>query len=89
MASGSRHDSARPATLDGDACMAAPWVNAPSDRERRPPPPAGGTRLRMRGSHAAGQAEVLLCDPAYAHGGGLLVVIDLASGAVLHIVPQL
>jgi hypothetical protein len=35
------------------------------------------------------QAEVLLSDPAYARGGGLLVVIDPATGAVLRIVRQL
>jgi hypothetical protein len=35
------------------------------------------------------QAEVLLSDPAYARGGGLLVVINPATGAVLRVVPQL
>jgi hypothetical protein len=35
------------------------------------------------------QAEVLLSDPAYARGGGLLVVIDPVTGAVLRVVPQL
>jgi hypothetical protein len=35
------------------------------------------------------EAEVLLSDPAYARGGGLLVVIDPATGAVLRVVPQL
>jgi hypothetical protein len=35
------------------------------------------------------QAEVLLSDPAYARGGGLLVVVDPATGAVLRVVPQL
>lgn len=34
-------------------------------------------------------AEVLLSDPRYARGGGLLVVIDTATGAVLRVVPQL
>ncbi|MEV6493515.1 hypothetical protein AB0M20_33580 [Actinoplanes sp. NPDC051633] len=35
------------------------------------------------------QAEVLLSDPAYARGGGLLVIVDPATGAVLRVVPQL
>ena len=35
------------------------------------------------------EAEVLLSDPAYARGGGLLVVIDLATGAVVRVVRQL
>ena len=35
------------------------------------------------------EAEVLLSDPAYARGGGLLVVIDAATGAVLRVVPQM
>lgn len=35
------------------------------------------------------EAEVLLSDPAYARGGGLLVVIDPATGTVLRVVPQL
>jgi hypothetical protein len=35
------------------------------------------------------QAKVLLSDPAYARGGGLLVVIDPTTGAVLRVVPQL
>ncbi|WP_433223240.1 hypothetical protein ACQP00_25615 [Dactylosporangium sp. CS-047395] len=34
-------------------------------------------------------AEVLLSDPRYARGGGLLVVIDTATGIVLRVVPQL
>ncbi|GAA3194948.1 hypothetical protein ACFO1B_03195 [Dactylosporangium siamense] len=34
-------------------------------------------------------AEVLLRDPRYARGGGLLVVIDTATGTVLRVVPQL
>ncbi|GAB3853931.1 hypothetical protein ACFPIJ_61550 [Dactylosporangium cerinum] len=34
-------------------------------------------------------AEVLLSDPRYARGGGLLVVIDTATGTVLRVVPQL
>jgi len=37
----------------------------------------------------ASQAHVLLSHPAYARGGGLLVVIDLNSGVVLDAVPQL
>jgi hypothetical protein len=36
-----------------------------------------------------GEAAVLLSDPAYARGGGLLVVIDPAGGAVIRVVPQL
>jgi hypothetical protein len=35
------------------------------------------------------EAAVLLSDSAYARGGGLLVVIDPATGAVLRVVPQL
>ena len=35
------------------------------------------------------EAAVLLSDPAYARGGGLLVVIDPATGAVLRVVPQM
>ncbi|WP_199514132.1 hypothetical protein [Nucisporomicrobium flavum] len=35
------------------------------------------------------EAEVLLSDPRYARGGGLLVVIDTATGAVLRVTPQL
>jgi hypothetical protein len=35
------------------------------------------------------EVEVLLSDPAYARGGGLLVVIDPATGVVLRVVPQL
>jgi hypothetical protein len=34
-------------------------------------------------------AEVLLGDPRYARGGGLLVVIDTATGTVLRAIPQL
>ncbi|MEV4509099.1 hypothetical protein AB0K00_09115 [Dactylosporangium sp. NPDC049525] len=34
-------------------------------------------------------AEVLLSDPRYARGGGLLVIIDTATGTVLRVVPQL
>jgi hypothetical protein len=34
-------------------------------------------------------AEVLLSDPRYARGGGLLVVIDTATGTVLRVIPQL
>lgn len=34
-------------------------------------------------------SEVLLSDPRYARGGGLLVVIDTATGTVLRVVPQL
>ncbi|WP_327010466.1 hypothetical protein OHA72_26340 [Dactylosporangium sp. NBC_01737] len=37
----------------------------------------------------AAEAEVLLSDPKYARGGGLLVVIDTATGTVLRVVPQL
>jgi hypothetical protein len=33
--------------------------------------------------------QVLLADPAYARGGGLLVIIDPASGSVLRAVRQL
>jgi hypothetical protein len=36
-----------------------------------------------------GEAEVLLSDPAYARGGGLLVVVDLVTGAVLRVARQL
>jgi hypothetical protein len=35
------------------------------------------------------QAHVLLGDPAAARGGGLLVIIDPATGTVLDTVPQL
>jgi hypothetical protein len=42
-------------------------------------------RITRRGAEAA----VLLSDSAYARGGGLLVVIEPASGAVLRVVPQL
>jgi hypothetical protein len=35
------------------------------------------------------QAQVLLSNPAYARGGGLLVVIDPNNGTVLRAVPQL
>ena len=35
------------------------------------------------------EAEVLLSDPRYARGGGLLVVIDTATGDVLRVIPQL
>ena len=42
-------------------------------------------RITHRGSEVA----VLLSDPAYARGGGLLVEIDPATGAVLRVVPQL
>ncbi len=35
------------------------------------------------------QAHVLLSNPAYARGGGLLVILDPASGAVLDAIPQL
>jgi hypothetical protein len=34
-------------------------------------------------------AEVLLSDPRYARGGGILVAIDIATGTVLRVVPQL
>jgi hypothetical protein len=40
-------------------------------------------------THDGAEAEVLLSDPAYARGGGLLVVIDAATGAVLRVVLQL
>ena len=42
-------------------------------------------RITRRGAEVA----VLLSDPAYARGGGLLVVIEPATGAVLRVVPQL
>jgi hypothetical protein len=35
------------------------------------------------------QAEVLLSDPRYARGGGLLIIIDTATGTVVRVVPQL
>ncbi len=35
------------------------------------------------------EAEVLLSDPAYARGGGLLVIVDPTTGTVLRVVPQL
>lgn len=41
--------------------------------------------VTVRGS----QAEILLSDPRYARGGGLLVVVDTATGAVLRVTPQL
>ncbi|MFD0575720.1 hypothetical protein [Dactylosporangium darangshiense] len=37
----------------------------------------------------APEAAVLLSDPAYARGGGLLVVIAPATGTVIRVVPQL
>ena len=40
-------------------------------------------------THRGAEAAVLLSDPAYARGDGLLVVIDPATGAVLRVVPQL
>jgi hypothetical protein len=40
-------------------------------------------------THHGTEAEVLLSDPAYARGGGLLVVIDRTTGTVLRVVPQL
>jgi hypothetical protein len=40
-------------------------------------------------TRCAAEVEVLLSDPAYARGGGLLVVIEPATGAVLRVVPQL
>jgi hypothetical protein len=43
----------------------------------------------VRITRCGAEAEVLLSDPAAARGGGLLVVIDPATGAVLRIVPQL
>jgi hypothetical protein len=42
-------------------------------------------RITRRGA----EVEVLLSDPAYARGGGLLVVVDPATGAVLRVVSQL
>ncbi|MGI5238413.1 hypothetical protein [Dactylosporangium sp. CA-139066] len=36
-----------------------------------------------------GEVAVLLCDPAYARGGGLLVVVDPATGHVSRVVPAL
>jgi hypothetical protein len=42
-------------------------------------------RITRRGA----EASVLLSCSAYVRGGGLLVVIDPASGAVLRVVPQL
>jgi hypothetical protein len=35
------------------------------------------------------EAEVLLSDPRYARGGGLLVVVDTTTGSVLRVIPQL
>ncbi len=35
------------------------------------------------------EAEVLLSDPRYARGGGLLIVIETATGTVLRVTPQL
>ncbi|BCJ50373.1 hypothetical protein Asp14428_18480 [Actinoplanes sp. NBRC 14428] len=35
------------------------------------------------------EAEVLLRDPRYARGGGLLVIIETATGTVLRVIPQL
>jgi len=32
---------------------------------------------------------VLLSDPRYARGGGLLIIIDTATGTVVRVVPQL
>jgi hypothetical protein len=48
-----------------------------------------GALADARVTHDEAQAEVLLSDPAYARGGGLLVVVDAATGAVLDVVPQL
>ena len=42
-----------------------------------------------RVTHDGAEAAVLLSDAAYARGGGLLVVVDAATGAVLDVVPQL
>jgi hypothetical protein len=50
----------------------------------------GRPSLRDAGVEVDGQqAEVLLSDPRYARGGGLLVVIDTATGTVLRVIPQL
>lgn len=35
------------------------------------------------------QVRVLLRDPAYARGGGVVVVIDPTTGAVVQVIPQL
>jgi hypothetical protein len=48
-------------------------------------PPLADADVRVDGP----VAEVLLSDPRYARGGGLLVVIDTATGTVLRMVPQL
>jgi hypothetical protein len=40
-------------------------------------------------TRSGAEAAVLLSDSAYARGGGLLVVIDPATGAVLRVVRQL
>jgi hypothetical protein len=48
-----------------------------------------GALAEARVTHDGAEAEVLLSDPAYARGGGLLVVVDVATGAVLDVVPQL
>jgi hypothetical protein len=48
-----------------------------------------GALADARVTHDGAEAEVLLSDPAYARGGGLLVVVDAATGAVLDVVPQL
>lgn len=34
------------------------------------------------------QSWVLLSDPAYARGGGVLVIIDPTTGAVVDVIPQ-
>jgi hypothetical protein len=48
-------------------------------------PPLADAEVRIHGP----EAEVLLSDPRYARGGGLLVVIDTATGTVLRVVRQL
>jgi hypothetical protein len=40
-------------------------------------------------SRHGSQARVVLSDPAYARGGGLVVVIDAATGEVIRVVPAL
>ncbi|GIJ46222.1 hypothetical protein Val02_31080 [Virgisporangium aliadipatigenens] len=48
-----------------------------------------GTLADARITRSAAGVEVLLSDPAYARGGGLLVLLDPTTGAVLRVVPQL
>jgi hypothetical protein len=43
----------------------------------------------VRITRCGSESAVLLSNPAYARGGGLLVVLDPAAGTVLRVVPQM